>query len=197
MHISNLFGVPMTMITKIKSAKTKIKSAGIAALTIAIAMMISTPSYANDRAFFLSIEGAWKGPGKIVAGKYKGTKFNCRLNGTSAKSGQLGIEMDGTCRVGVFNQKMNATILKKGSRYAGQFLDGAKGDGLDITSGKFNSSRAIVGIHRNKLNGAMVADFLDPNTMNVTISVKVGSDMVPVIGMTLARDPVKKSSYSQ
>lgn len=178
--------------------KLKTRFLGIASMALALSMMGVSPTLAsNDRDFFSSIQGGWKGPGKIVAGKYKGTKFNCKFNGTSADGGKLGIEMKGTCRVGVFNQKMNATIVKKGSRYSGQFLDGAKGDGLDITSGRFQKSRAIVGINRNKLDGAMVAELLDPNTMNITISVKVGSESVPVIGMTLARDPIKRTSLSK
>lgn len=161
-----------------------------------LALMLSTfaSHAANDRNFFSSVEGTWKGPGKIVAGKYKGTKFSCYFKGKPPTGKQLGIAMDGSCRVGVFNQKMNAVITKSGRSYKGQFLDGAEGKGLDVVSGKFSKSRAVVGINRNKLNGAMVADFLDPNTMNVTISVKVGQSMIPVIGMTLSRTSVKKTS---
>ncbi len=35
----------------------------------------------RDKAFFESVAGTWKGPGEIVAGKYKGTKFTCNLIG--------------------------------------------------------------------------------------------------------------------
>lgn len=164
-------------------------------LTVAVSTGVANAN--NDRVFFNTVEGNWKGPGKIVAGKYKGTKFNCKFAGIPATGKNLGITMDGTCRVGVFNQKMNATITKSGNRYKGKFLDGAAGQGLDIVSGKFKKSKAVVGINRNKLDGAMVADFTDPNTMNVTISVKVGSSMVPVIGMTLSRKSVRKTSFSK
>ena len=30
--------------------------------------------------FFQSVEGKWVGPGEIVAGKYKGTKFTCSFD---------------------------------------------------------------------------------------------------------------------
>lgn len=163
---------------------------------LTVAVSLSAANASNDRAFFNSVEGKWKGPGKIVAGKYKGTKFNCNFDGIPAAGKKLGITMDGTCRVGVFNQKMNATISKSGNRYKGKFLDGAAGQGLDIVSGKFKKTKAVVGINRNKLDGAMVADFIDQNTMNVTISVQVGKSMVPVIGMTLSRKLVRKSSLS-
>lgn len=163
-------------------------------LVIAAACTVSVANAANDRDFFGSVEGTWKGPGKIVAGKYKGTKFSCSLEGTPVKGKSIGVSMDGKCRVGVFNQPMNAVITKAGSSYRGKFLDGAKGKGLDIVSGRFNRSRAVVGINRNKLNGTMVADFIDDNTMNVTISVKVGKSLVPVIGMTLKRKSSRKTA---
>ena len=166
----------------------------VVGLFIAAVCSVGVASAANDKNFFGSVEGTWKGPGKIVAGKYKGTKFSCSLEGTPVKGKSIGVSMDGKCRVGVFNQPMNAVITKAGTSYRGKFLDGAKGKGLDIVSGRFNKSRAVVGINRNKLDGTMVADFLDKNTMNVTISVKVGKTMVPVIGMTLKRKSSRKTA---
>ena len=96
--------------------------------------------------------------------------------------------MDGSCRVGVFTQPMKARILKRGETYTGSFLDGAAGKGLDIVSGVVDSERVVLGINRQQLDGAMVARLIDPQTMNVTISVKVGDGMVPVIGMTMTRN---------
>ncbi|OCW58771.1 hypothetical protein [Hoeflea olei] len=150
----------------------------------------------NDLVFFESVAGAWKGPGEIVAGKYKGTKFVCNLTGGEHAGKAVGITLDGSCRVGVFNQKMSAVITRKGKTYTGKFLDGAAGDGLDIISGKVAGDRAVMGINRKTLNGAMIARLNDSETMNVTISVKVGEEMVPVIGMTLKRgaDQIKTGS---
>ena len=142
----------------------------------------------RDKAFFEQVSGVWKGPGEIVAGKYKGTKFMCNLTGDPGQSNTAELALDGSCRVGVFNQKMSARIKKSGNNYTGQFLDGAKGEGLDVVSGTVQGNRAILGINRKKLNGAMIARLDNPETMNVTISVKVGDTMVPVIGMTLTRD---------
>ena len=159
----------------------------------AIALLSASPALARDRdtVFFESVAGSWKGPGEIVAGKYKGTKFVCNLSGGEHDGKAIGITLDGSCRVGVFNQKMSAVITRKGSSYTGRFLDGSAGDGLDIVSGKITRDRAIMGINRKKLNGAMIARLHDTETMNVTISVKVGKEMVPVIGMTLKRDAQK------
>ncbi|WP_299862468.1 hypothetical protein [uncultured Hoeflea sp.] len=165
--------------------KSRILPLCLAAATLAIA----SPSMARDAdsAFFDSVAGVWKGPGEIVAGKYKGTKFVCNLVGDPARGNASGITMDGSCRVGVFNQKMSAVISRKGKSYTGRFLDGSAGKGLDIVSGKVAGDRAVMGINRKTLNGAMIARLHDPETMNVTISVKVGDQMVPVIGVTLKR----------
>lgn len=135
----------------------------------------SIPSPAHGRA------------GEIVAGKYKGTKFTCNLIGEPTGDSSAGIKLDGTCRVGVFKQPMTAVISQSGSTYKGKFLDGAAGKGLDVVSGAVSEDTVVVGINRAKLNGAMIARVRDDKTMNVTVSVKVESQMVPVIGLTLTR----------
>ena len=142
----------------------------------------------RDDVFFGSVAGVWSGPGEIVAGKYKGTKFTCDLNGEPLGDKETGIKLNGTCRVGMFSQPMSAVISKKGSSYEGKFLDGSEGKGLDITSGQVSGDKVVLGINRAKLNGAMVARVTNNTSMNITISVKVADQMVPVIGLTLARD---------
>ncbi|MDM9621600.1 hypothetical protein [Rhizobium sp. S96] len=141
----------------------------------------------RDKAFFESVGGSWKGPGEIVAGKYKGTKFTCSLVGEPAPGGETGMKLDGSCRVGVFKQPMSAVISQSGNTYKGKFLDGAAGKGLDVVSGTVTPDTVVMGLNRAKLNGAMIARIRDDKTMNVTVSVKVESQMIPVIGMTLTR----------
>jgi hypothetical protein len=142
----------------------------------------------RDRKFFQNVEGDWSGPGEIVAGKYKGTKFNCTFNG-STPAKKLGMTLDGSCRVGVFTQKMSATVEHKGSKgYRGTFLDGAEGKGLDIVSGNVvDGGKVVLAINRKQLKGVMQARIADKNTMNVTVSVRVEESLVPVIGMSLKR----------
>jgi hypothetical protein len=164
---------------------------GLAALTLVTAVPAFAPqaeAASRDQVFFQSVAGAWKGPGEIVAGKYKGTKVNCSLTGSPSPEGDTGIKLDGTCRVGVFQQPMTAIITQNGRGYTGKFLDGAEGKGLDIVSGSVNGDKVVMGINRAKLNGAMVASLRGDNKMNITISVKVEDQMVPVIGLSLDRD---------
>ncbi|WP_426228212.1 hypothetical protein [Pararhizobium sp. DWP3-4] len=161
---------------------------GVAAASLAALTCAASPAFSgDDKAFFEQVSGQWKGPGEIVAGKYKGTKFTCDLIGEPADGSAAGIKLDGTCRVGVFKQPMSALITQKGKTYTGKFLDGANGKGLDIVSGNVAKDKVVVGINRKKLNGAMIARLQDSSTLNITISVKVEDAMVPVIGVSLSR----------
>lgn len=140
----------------------------------------------RDQKFFRQVQGEWVGPGEIVAGKYKGTKFTCTLTGETP-SGKVGMTLGGSCRVGMFSQSMSATIERRGRGYQGKFLDGAAGKGLDITGGNVTGDRVVMSLNRNQLNGAMLARLKGDNAMNVTVSVRVDKKLVPVIGMNLKR----------
>ena len=52
------------------------------------------------------------------------------------------MSLDGGCRVGLFTQNMSASVEKVKGRYKGLFMDGAAGNGLDITSATRERSRA-------------------------------------------------------
>lgn len=143
-------------------------------------------AFAGERQFFNGIDGSWHGPGEIVAGKYKGTKFTCTLKGRTTQN-TVGMDVAGSCRIGLFSQPMSAKIFKSGGNYAGQFLDGEKGKGMDVTGGRFTTSRLVVGIKRKQLDATMVARLAGANKMSVTVSVSVQGQLVPVIGMTLSK----------
>lgn len=163
-------------------------AAATAAILLAATSATMEGASASDRdqAFFRSLAGEWSGPGEIVAGKYKGTKFVCNFTGEPPAS-RVGVTLDGSCRVGIFSQKMQASIEKRGCGYCGKFLDGAKGKGLDVVSGNVDGERVVLSLVRNKLRGAMLARLSGKDSMNVTVSVKVDKEMVPVIGISLKR----------
>jgi hypothetical protein len=148
--------------------------------------IIPAASNEKERQFFSSIEGRWSGPGEIVAGKYKGTRFVCNFTGSTPEA-KLGMSLDGGCRVGLFTQNMSASVEKVNAGYRGSFMDGAAGKGLDITAGSISGNKATLALKRSKLDGAMQARMADSDTMNVTVSVKVEDQMVPVIGIKLKR----------
>lgn len=157
-----------------------------AAVLPVLAAPVAAFSADGDEQFFRSVQGVWTGPGEIVAGKYKGTKFTCRLNG-STPDGKVGMKLDGSCRVGVFSQRMSATVERKGRGYRGIFLDGAAGEGLDIVSGSVDGKKVTFSISRNQLNGSMSARLPNKDSMNVSVSVKVDRQMIRVIAMDLKR----------
>jgi hypothetical protein len=162
---------------------------------------LTTPASAGgrDKDFFQSVEGKWVGPGEIIAGKYKGTKFTCNFTGSSPAE-KVGMTLDGACRVGVFTQQMSATVENKGRNgYKGTFMGGSAGAGLDIISGSVVDARKVVfNINRNQLNGLMQARIPDDNSMVVTVSVRVDKQVVPVIGMNLKRvDAVSVGSIAK
>lgn len=159
-------------------------------LPLAASLLTAMPAAAaeRDKAFFEQAQGEWAGPGEIIAGKYKGTKFTCTFSGTTPAT-KLGMTLDGGCRVGMLTQKMKATVQHAGAGgYRGTFMDGAKGSGLDIVSGNVVDQRKVVlGIHRNQLKGVMQARLPDADTMTVSVSVRVEDTLVQVIGMNLKR----------
>lgn len=165
-----------------------LRSLVLLSLTATAAIGSAAPAAALDREqrFFKRLTGEWSGPGEIIAGKYKGTKFVCNFAGTMPAD-KVGMALDGGCRVGVFNQEMSASVARDGSGYRGTFLDGAAGKGLDVVGGTVRDGYAVFAIHRNQLTGAMRAQLADEDTMNVTISVHVAEELVPVIGISLKR----------
>lgn len=140
----------------------------------------------RDQKLFETAQGEWTGPGEVVAGKYKGTKFTCNFTGATP-AGKVGMSLDGVCRVGLITQKMSASFERRGRGYTGTFLDGSGGKGLDIVAGNVDGSRVVLALNRNQLHGAMLARLPDENTMTVTVSVRVDEELVPVIGMSLKR----------
>lgn len=155
-------------------------SAGVLLLVFAFG------AQASEKQFYSDIEGRWSGPGSIVAGKFKGTKFTCTFDGLTPEK-LTGMSIDGNCRVGLFSQIMNASFTRSSKGYSGKFLDGEAGEGMDIIGGRYSRSKLVVDIKRKDLIGVMVASLNEKDKLNVTISVKVRNRLVPVIGMTLKR----------
>ncbi len=162
-------------------------AASLAAVTLVTGAAAPASAFDRDQRFFQGVEGEWTGPGEIVAGKYKGTKFVCNFTGATP-DGKVGMSLDGGCRVGLFTQHMTASVERaRRGGYHGTFLDGAGGQGLDVVAGRVSANRVVFSLNRKKLNGAMLARLADQDTMNITISVRVEDQMVPVIGVSLKR----------
>jgi hypothetical protein len=152
-----------------------------------LALILFSPmADASEKAFYGDIQGKWSGSGEIVAGKYKGTRFTCAFDGL-VPDAVIGISVDGKCRIGVFAQPISAYIERAISGYAGSFMDGAQGDGMDVVGGRYTPSSIAVDIRRKDLHGVLVAKRSGEDRMSVTVSVRVQERLIPVIGMSLKR----------
>jgi hypothetical protein len=162
---------------------------------VATAMVISLhTAAASEYSYFKGVQGKWHGSGQIVAGPYKNTRFTCNLEGQTP--GRIGMKLAGSCRVGLFSQPIEAIVTKRGRSYRGKFLDGAKGKGLDIVSGRLRGNQLVLGIARKQLRGTMVADLNGKNSMNITIAVRVNGNLTPFIGLSLnRRGSSRKTSF--
>ena len=70
-----------------------------AAMSFSSGLAVSDVQAASrDDQFFGSVAGVWSGPGEIVAGKYKGTKFTCDLTGEPLSDKDTGIKLGGINR---------------------------------------------------------------------------------------------------
>lgn len=166
--------------------KSAVLSALVATMVLGAGFGDEANASERDRKFFNQVKGEWVGPGEIVAGKYKGTKFTCTFTGTTPDQ-KIGMSLDGSCRVGLFTQRMSAAVERRGNGYRGSFMDGADGKGLDVVSGNVNGSKVVFSLNRASLKGAMIASLSNEDNMNVTVSVRVNQQLVPVIGMRLKR----------
>ncbi|WP_144409576.1 hypothetical protein [Martelella endophytica] len=162
-----------------------------AALFAALICASAQSATANDRAdrdFFNDVAGKWSGPGEIVEGKMKGTRFRCELDGLPLEDGGTGFRLDGRCRTGMFSHPVTAVFIREGDTYRGQFLDGSEGEGLDVTDGVIEDGKAVIQLKRDKVTGALVANLLDAENFNITLLIKGGTRFVPVIGLSLKRE---------
>ena len=142
----------------------------------------------EDRAFFEAVAGQWSGPGKIVEGKMKGTRFTCALDGLPLTGDETGFRLDGKCRTGMFSHPVSAVFIRDGETYRGQFLDGEDGDGLNVVGGAVKDSKAVIDLKRHDITGALVTNLQSDDDLNITLLIKGGTRFVPVIGLSLKRD---------
>lgn len=146
--------------------------------------MLHAEDYGDN--FLHSVRGQWSGKGEVVAGRYKGIKFNCKFNAPAAKDG-IDMTLTGTCRTGIFSQPISAKIQQKEGTLRGSFNEGAQAQGLDITKGVIHKNHMILELSREKLNGNMEAKLEGDNLLRITLAVKIDEDVIPVIGMNLNR----------
>nr|WP_272210797.1 hypothetical protein [Marinicella sp. W31]MDC2876713.1 hypothetical protein [Marinicella sp. W31] len=91
---------------------------------------------------------------------------------------------------------MTAVFIRDEDGYRGRFLDGEKGDGLEVTGGSVNDGKAVISLKREDVEGALVTRLVSADDLNITLLIKGSTRYVPVIGLSLKRqtDPLAVGS---
>ena len=84
------------------------------------------------------------------------------------------------------SHRIRPGLQRPGAPTAGTKVHRVCREGIDLWVVE-GGRRVIMAINRKQLNGVMQARIADANTMNVTVSVRVDKQLVPVIGMSLKR----------
>lgn len=172
---------------------TKYKTIIIAVVSIVIANNANAEinqQKQDIKKYFKSIEGTWEGNGEVIAGKYKDTKFKCTLNGKTPK--KIGMDIEGNCKIGIFNQKITAKITRHHDHYRGTFLGGAEKYGLDVVSGKLSNDIFIAALVRENINGSIIVNATHKNKMGIYIAVEVNERFYPIIELELDKQKKRK-----
>ena len=169
------------------ATSTRILRTALLIAVLAAALPASAVAESDDDVFFRQVAGKWVGPGKIVEGKLKGTRFKCELDGLPVSGAEDGFKLDGKCRAGLFSHPITAVFIRDGESYRGEFLDGEDGDGLAVTGGSVENRKAVISLRRKEVEGALVTSLLTEDDLNITLLIKGGTRYVPVIGLSLKR----------
>ncbi|WP_176083271.1 hypothetical protein [Martelella sp. HB161492] len=156
----------------------------------AVALLISSlPARAESEgsSFFTAVAGAWSGKGEIIEGTMKGKRFSCFLDGTPLAGQQTGFSLNGSCRSGLFSKHVEAIFEKDDQGFTGRFLDGADGEGLDVTGGSVTPRQAVLDISRENIDGALITTLDGDDRLNITISLFGASRLIPVIELSMER----------
>jgi len=167
------------------------RNPAIAVLAIlALSFASTTSAEENDAAAFMEqFSGEWRGTGKLLVGPETGLKFHCALDGDPSRT-ELTFNMKGKCWSGRLSAQVYARLHfnAETNRFYGDFLDGAKGNGVDVIGEREGSGFSLV-LSRGMAQGELVAKPAGRNKMTITILLKdsTRTRSMPVAAMGFAR----------
>ncbi|MHA1190367.1 MAG: hypothetical protein ACTSSQ_07955 [Alphaproteobacteria bacterium] len=161
----------------------------------ALVAPVSTPAMAAgaeavDAALFMNkFSGEWRGTGKVLLGPDSGLKFHCRLDGDPSKS-RLTFGMKGRCWIGKFAAPVFARLRynRETNRFYGAFMDGAKGQGVDIV-GERRGAGFKMKLSRGTAQGRLMAEPIGDDELKVVISLydRRNKREIPIVAMGFAK----------
>lgn len=168
----------------------KVAAIGLTLVIMFLALSLVTASASSRETDFLAkLQGNWSGSGRVLAGPDRGTNFECNLAGKPSRTG-IKISMNGKCSVGRLSARMGASIkYSEGvGKYVGRFLNGARGNGLDIY-GDRAGNKLKLRLTRGRTQGNMDLLLQRKDLMRVIISVydPTNRRSIPVIALDLKK----------
>ena len=144
---------------------------------------------ADPTAFMEKFSGAWLGTGQLLIGSDNGLQFHCELNGDPSRT-RLTFGMTGRCWMGRLSAPVHAQLrfYAEGDRFYGEFMDGAKGDGVDVV-GEGAGEGFAMQLSRGPVQGRLVADAVNADQLKVMLYYKsrAQSREIPVVAMGFTR----------
>lgn len=143
----------------------------VLALSLAgLSLPSATSAEENDAATFMErFSGEWRGTGKLLIGPETGLKFNCALDGNPSRT-ELTFDMSGKCWAGRLSAQVYAKLHYNAetNRFYGDFLDGAKGKGVDVIGERKDYGFSLL-LSRGMTQGELIAKPAGNNKMTITI----------------------------
>ncbi|SEQ35111.1 hypothetical protein SAMN05216548_10459 [Faunimonas pinastri] len=152
----------------------------------------AAPARANDDAavFMAKFSGEWMGIGRILIGPQVNSKFYCSLDGDPTHT-QLTFNMKGKCWMGKLSAPVFADLHynNDNQRFYGAFLDGARGNGVDIIGERKGPDGFDLKLTRGSNSGVISASPVGDNQINATLLLHDGINNrdVPVVAMGIYR----------
>lgn len=164
--------------------------AAFLALSAALLCAAALPARADDAAEFMArFSGDWTGAGELLVGPETGLQFNCDLSGEPSRT-QLTFGMKGRCGLGALSAPVHARMRYNAetNRFYGEFMDGARGDGLDIVGARAGDGFSLQ-LTRGAAQGRLTAEAVTPDELRIVIFYvdRANNRELPVAAMGLTR----------
>ena len=163
----------------------------VCALAALLATLPALPAQAGDPYKVAErFSGEWLGTGQLLIGPQTGLKFHCELSGDPRGTKVMSFKMKGRCWMGAMSAPVFAELRynEETDRFYGEFMDGAKGDGVDIVADEAPDGISMR-LSRGSVRGNLTAETVNHAQMRAVLSlVDSGSKReFPVVAMGFAR----------
>ncbi len=133
--------------------------------------------------------GSWIGTGQLLLGEQSGLQFHCELDGEPTKT-QLTFRMKGRCWLGGISAAVYGSVRYSAmtDRFHGEFMGGAKGDGVDVEGSETTDGIALT-LTRAPARGRLTAHSVNADQMRIMMYFedRANNREVPVAAMGFTR----------